>query len=1783
MDTAVIKRKNVKWFPGENVRIRSASPRRREQKRVAKGTHRYFCSLAPLKIGEKCRLKMQAHECDVLPLLFAAISGYSSSHFFSPIVRCRGKTRDSIMPGAITVLHISDMQFGKFHRFAEKHGNPPNPRDKLITRLTDDLDRLAEVNGLRPDLIICTGDLAEWGMPREFADAFDFLGKLCLYCGVPRKRCIVIPGNHDINRSNCEAYFKECQGDGEDPKFPWFPKWKHFKSAFDKFYAGMPDIAFTESTPWSLFVDGDLEVVVAGLNSTMAEGHDEAVNAAEREDKGHHGLCTEPQLAWFKERLSERRFEGWLRIGAVHHNVIRGCRSDNENLRDAELIGSMLEDRLHLLLHGHTHEAKAGVLSDRMRVYSTGSASLRTGGENPQVPTDVPNQYQFLFIERGGVTRYCRQYAPRNAPPEFIADVRQSSTKCDWIVKDNVDFSDVVGFVGGPGTEIHRRKRSHRRGPVQGRRLGDHAGPPSVSAIPKPPTFYAEPDYIGSHRFVGREQQILELNDWAKRADQTSLLLFEAIGGNGKSMLTWEWATNHAPRIRDDWSGRFWYSFYEKGAIMADFCRRALAYMTRRPMEELEKVPMFDLAQELLAQLHDKPWLLILDGLERVLVAYHRVDAAEVPDEEANAPTDKVLDRNPCDTIRDEDGDLLRKLAACTPSKILVSSRLTPRVLLNHSGQPIAGAKRITLPGLRPADAEKLLRSCDITGDSARIQDYLTQNCDNHPLVIGVLAGLINSPGSARGNFDAWLSDPGPEGGAKLDLGNLDLIQRRNHILRAALGALTEESRQLLSTLALLSESVDYETLAAFNPHLPPDEERLRDTVRDLEQRSLLQYDGQTRRHDLHPVVRGVAVGGMPVADRDRYGQRVVDHFSSQPHNPYEQAKTLQDVVSGLHVVRTLLKLERYQEAANAYCGPLSDALLFNLEAHVEIISLLKPFFSSGWDELPKNIDESNASMLAYNAATALRNCGELETAQAAYGAVLHSNLKSENWAAANATLLDISRSLEVQNQLADALRIDALALELASVGVTEELLFMSRLFLFCDQSRIGQNELAAETWRLLDSMGRDWSRMAYRQGDAERYFARAQFWQGSLQERHLENATNIALKGNNRPALRDLHWLRGAWRLEQREWMLATESFQVAVRMARERRLTDEESEAGLALAKLHAGQFVRLTEGRQEIERLAAQRRPAHRYIAKLWQALEEHESAKLHAIAAYKRAWADGEPYVNRYELTKAIELLHGMRIPIPNLPPYDIIQAPRLPWEARISSEIRNIRLLETGSTIEHRFANQWVDYLDNTSSDGALPALPRGFPVLRVKSCRLRDIMLFSDSGIIDLDSRGVLLLGNNAAGKSTLLKCIALASVGIEVANEVLDGAAPDFLRTGSEWGAIEVCFELIPAANCTVSNSPCFVVGLRIDRNSDRFTALPDNELTIPINRHAINCIQKLSELRREREFSFGFICAYGPGRSFNGNRDAIEPEHPLLEKEWVISLFDAQARLTSPESLRRLLRGDTRNIPSVPDALSESLVNAIGKGVHKLLPETQVITSGQKFDIKIFGTEVKLLNLSDGYRCMLTLVGHLIRCALRHMEWTQNPFSIHGVLMIDELDAHLHPLWQTHVFQDLTSVFPNLQIIATTHSPLVVAGAKRDRILLLDKDENGLVIVDQPEVEPEGLGVSGILKEIFNLGSTIDQPTLDKITRRIQLYASREGWTEDEAAEYASLDRYLARLGFKHEFSDPYFESFAVAMARDHAAKQARVTPEARREFNDYVAELLESIKQRETNDFC
>jgi hypothetical protein len=445
-------------------------------------------------------------------------------------------------------------------------------------------------------------------------------------------------------------------------------------------------------------------------------------------------------------------------------------------------------------------------------------------------------------------------------------------------------------------------------------------------------------------------------------------------------------------------------------------------------------------------------------------------------------------------------------------------------------------------------------------------------------------------------------------------------------------------------------------------------------TVRDLERRGLLQYDGQARRYDLHPVVRGVAAGGLRQEEKESYGQRVVDHFSARSHNPYDEAETLDDIRDGLHVVRTFVQMGRVQEAVSLYRGDLSDALLFNLEAFPTAVSLLRPFFPRGWSSLPSNIAENDASYLANHAGLALLEIGQLAEADAAFNVSLQVFVRLADWASVGTEISNIAISLNRSNRRAAQERAYVVGLALAECLDLQQALFTARLDFFSYLSSVGRLTEAEKLWEVLDPMGRDWDRAIYRAGTAEMHFARHQFRSGGLREESLDKAEALARAGKNRPVIRELHSLRGEWCLGRTQWELAAASLHEAVRMAREVEQRDEAAEAQLALANFHLD---KVSDPRAEAERLAA-RNPSHGHLAALWLAIGDREQAAKHALAAYKWAWADGEPYVRRYELNKARALLEQLGAEIPTLPPYDPVKDPKLPWEDDVAAAIEKLR-------------------------------------------------------------------------------------------------------------------------------------------------------------------------------------------------------------------------------------------------------------------------------------------------------------------------------------------------------------------------------------------------------------------------------------------------------------------------------------------------------------------------
>ena len=119
------------------------------------------------------------------------------------------------------------------------------------------------------------------------------------------------------------------------------------------------------------------------------------------------------------------------------------------------------------------------------------------------------------------------------------------------------------------------------------------------------------------------------------------------------------------------------------------------------------------------------------------------------------------------------------------------------------------------------------------------------------------------------------------------------------------------------------------------------------------------------------------------------------------------------------------------------------------------------------------------------------------------------------------------------------------------------------------------------------------------------------------------------------------------------------------------------------------------------------------------------------------------------------------------------------------------------------------------------------------------------------------------------------------------------------------------------------------------------------------------------------------------------------------------------------------------------------------------------------------------ELAQLSDGYRSLLALVLDFARrLAQANPNW-RNPLEAPGILLIDEVELHLHPRWQQTIIPSLRSAFPNTQLIVSTHSPAVLTTVRREHICLLGSDH-------QFESLPEDVGTYGaenshVLAEVF------------------------------------------------------------------------------------------------------
>jgi energy-coupling factor transporter ATP-binding protein EcfA2 len=342
-----------------------------------------------------------------------------------------------------------------------------------------------------------------------------------------------------------------------------------------------------------------------------------------------------------------------------------------------------------------------------------------------------------------------------------------------------------------------------------------------------------------------------------------------------------------------------------------------------------------------------------------------------------------------------------------------------------------------------------------------------------------------------------------------------------------------------------------------------------------------------------------------------------------------------------------------------------------------------------------------------------------------------------------------------------------------------------------------------------------------------------------------------------------------------------------------------------------------------------------------------------------------------------------------------------------------------------------------------------------------------------------------VVLGANGSGKSTLLRSIALALVGPTEA-VALRQRWDDWLRRGQARGHVAVHVQPDPDFDRTIGGGrkitkylvPAAIVLHRTngDVTLDKFSHKVDP------SRHVWG--------GGRGWFSVG----YGALRRFAGSDKDTEKlyySNPLLARH--LTLFGESVALSEClawlqrlqfESLDAEKRGDPSGGPS-GELLQKIRVFVNQDGFLFFNAKLSEITPREVTFVDGGGFRVAVEELSDGYRSILSLTFELIRqlvlCYGADVVFDPNEptkIAVPGVVLIDEVDAHLHPSWQRRIGLFLTEHFPRMQFIVATHSPLVCQAAVKGSVYRLAR----------PGTEEESAFVQGSELDRLLYGNVLD-----------------------------------------------------------------------------------------------
>lgn len=242
------------------------------------------------------------------------------------------------------------------------------------------------------------------------------------------------------------------------------------------------------------------------------------------------------------------------------------------------------------------------------------------------------------------------------------------------------------------------------------------------------------------------------------------------------------------------------------------------------------------------------------------------------------------------------------------------------------------------------------------------------------------------------------------------------------------------------------------------------------------------------------------------------------------------------------------------------------------------------------------------------------------------------------------------------------------------------------------------------------------------------------------------------------------------------------------------------------------------------------------------------------------------------------------------------------------------------------------------------------------------------------------------------------------------------------------------------------------------------------------------------------------------------------------------------------------------------------------------KALESTYISDLIQEVRIKVkkkgISNDITFKELSEGEQQLLTVLGLL--------KFTKDEESL---ILLDEPDTHLNPVWKwkyRDFLRDVVNKPETTQIIMNTHDPLVIGSLVKEEVRVFKWDSiKKKVIAEEPDIDPRGLGVAGILtSELFGLSSTLDEETLKLLNRRNELIVKQDAneLLENEKEELRSLFSELSSLGINTTDRDPLYQVFITAMSKRKEFQKENPTLEDIELQNKIAIDILNEIIREE-----